>query len=304
MTRPTATAIAALALLAASAAGAQQQDFSKVEIRTQALTPSIAVLFGEGGNIGVSHGPDGTVLIDDQFAPLTPKIVAAVAAIPAKPVRFVVNTHWHFDHTGGNENFGKAGAVIVAHDNVRRRMSVEQVMKLFKVTIPAAAAAALPVVTFPDSVTLHLNGDTLSITHIPHAHTDGDVLVKFEKANILHAGDLYVRYGLPFIDLESGGSARGMIAAMDAILKQSDANTRIIPGHGDMATRADVEAFRAMLVAITDKVAAGIGAGKTLAQIQAEKPTAPWDATNKGFVKADDFVATIHASLTTPPSHR
>jgi glyoxylase-like metal-dependent hydrolase (beta-lactamase superfamily II) len=294
--------LATCALLLATPAAAQQ-DFSKVEIRTQALTPNVAVLFGAGGNIGVSHGEDGTVLIDDQYAPLTPKIVAAVAAIPASPVKFVINTHWHGDHAGGNENLGKAGAVIIAQDHVRQRLSTEQVSTFLKRTTPPSPKAALPVITFDQSVTLHLNGDTISVTHVPHAHTDGDALVKFETANILHTGDVFVRYGLPFIDIESGGSARGMISAQDAILALADANTRIIPGHGEVATRADVIAFRDMLAAIVNRVDAGIKAGKTLPQIQAEKPAAQWDTNPKAFVTGDAFVAMVHASLTAPQSH-
>jgi glyoxylase-like metal-dependent hydrolase (beta-lactamase superfamily II) len=292
----------ALALLLATPAAAQQ-DFSKVEIRTQALTPGVAVLFGAGGNIGVSHGEDGTVLIDDQYAPLTPKITAAIAAIPATPVRFVINTHWHGDHTGGNENLGKAGAVIIAQDHVRERMSTEQVSKFLKRTTPPSPRAALPVITFHHEVTLHLNGDTLSVTHVLHAHTDGDALVKFEKANILHTGDVFVRYGLPFIDIDSGGSARGMIAAQDAILALADADTKIIPGHGEVASRSDVAAFKAMLETIVNRVEAGMKAGKTLPQIQAEKPAAQWDTNPKAFITGDAFVATVHASLSNPKPH-
>jgi cyclase len=302
LTRSIAPAL--VSLLLATAAHAQADRFAAVTIRTQPLTPNVAVLFGEGGNIGVSHGPDGTVLIDDQYAPLTPKIVAAVAALPATPVKFVINTHWHGDHSGGNENLGKAGAVIIAQDHVRQRMSTQQVSTFLKRTSPPSPKAALPVITFDQSVTLHLNGDTIGVTHVPHAHTDGDALVKFQNANILHTGDVFVRYGLPFIDLDSGGSARGMIAAQDAILALADANTRIIPGHGEVATRADVIAFRTMLQTIVDRVEAGIKAGKTLAQIQAEKPAAEWDKNPKAFVTGDPFVAAVHASLTDPDPHK
>jgi cyclase len=287
-----------VALLLATPVAAQQQDFSKVEIKAETLAPGIAVLFGEGGNIGVSAGPDGTILIDDQFAPLTARIAAAVTRLGAPPVRFVLNTHWHGDHAGGNENFGKAGAVIVAQDNVRQRMSTAQVSQLFKSTTPAAPRAALPVITFTDSVTLHLNGDVISIIHAPGAHTDGDALVKFTRANILHTGDVFVRYaGLPFIDTESGGSARGMLAGVERALRLTDANTRIIPGHGAIASRADLLAFRTMLATVITRVAAGIKAGKPLAVIQAEKPAAQWDTDPKAFVRGDAFVATLYASL-------
>ena len=292
--------IAAIALLVAAPAAAQDNDMSKVEIKAQTLAPGIAVLFGAGGNIGVSAGPDGTILIDDQFAPLTPKIVAAVAKLGAPPVRFLLNTHWHGDHTGGNENLGKAGTVIVAQDNVRQRMSTEQVSKFLKSTTAAAPHAALPVITFAESLTLHLNDDDISVIHVHNAHTDGDAMVMFTKANILHTGDVFVRYGLPYIDIESGGSARGMIAGVDKAIALSDANTKIIPGHGEVATRADMIAFRAMLVTIVARVEAGIKAGKPLAAIQAAKPAAQWDKDPKAFVTGDAFVATLYASLKAP----
>ncbi len=292
--------LALAALCFAAPALAQAPDFDKVEIRTQALAPGIAVLFGEGGNIGVSAGPDGTILIDDQFAPLTAKIVAAVAAMGAPPVRFVLDTHFHFDHTGGNENFGKAGAVLIAQDNVRRRLVAGGLVRAAAVTIPPAPAAALPVATFGDGMTMHLNGDTLSLIHVANAHTDGDTIVKFRKANIIHTGDVYVRYGLPFIDTDGGGSIQGMIAGCDRILALSDAKTRIIPGHGEVATRADVAEFRAMLATIRDRVAAGIRAGKPLAVIKASKPAAQWDKDPKAFITGDAFVATIYANLKAP----
>jgi glyoxylase-like metal-dependent hydrolase (beta-lactamase superfamily II) len=177
------------ALLAAPAAA--QQDFSKVEIKVERIAPGVAVLFGAGGNIGLSYGEDGNVIVDDQFAPLTDKIAAAVRTVDPDPVRFVINTHWHFDHTGGNENFGKAGAVILAHDNVRARMSTEQFIKSMNRKVPASPKDALPVVTFGDGVTLHLNGDTLHVVHVVAAHTDGDSLVHWQKANVLHMGDTF-----------------------------------------------------------------------------------------------------------------
>jgi len=177
----------ALALLAAPAA-AQQQDFSKVEVKVERIAPGVAVLFGSGGNIGLSYGEDGNVIVDDQFAPLTDKIAAAVATLDGDPVRFVINTHWHFDHTGGNENFGRRGAVILAHDNVRARMSTEQFLAAMNRKVPPSPKDALPVVTFADGVTLHLNGDTLHVIHVANAHTDGDALVHWQKANVLHMG--------------------------------------------------------------------------------------------------------------------
>jgi glyoxylase-like metal-dependent hydrolase (beta-lactamase superfamily II) len=286
------------ALLAAPAAA--QQDFSKVEIKVERIAPGVAVLFGAGGNIGLSYGEDGNVIVDDQFAPLTDKIAVAVRTVDPDPVRFVINTHWHFDHTGGNENFGKAGAVILAHDNVRARMSTEQFIKSMNRKVPASPKDALPVVTFGDGVTLHLNGDTLHVVHVVAAHTDGDSLVHWQKANVLHMGDTFFhRVSFPFVDLSSGGSIDGVIAAANRGLGFSNAATRIIPGHGPVASRAELAGYRDMLVDIRSKVAAGIKAKRTLAQIQASAPAARYGMTD-GFIKPDQFVEAVYNSLRAP----
>jgi glyoxylase-like metal-dependent hydrolase (beta-lactamase superfamily II) len=289
-----------LALLAAPAA-AQQQDFSKVEVKVERIAPGVAVLFGAGGNIGLSYGEDGNIIVDDQFAPLTDKIAAAVATLDPDPVRFVINTHWHFDHTGGNENFGKRGAVIVAHDNVRARMSTEQFLAAMNMKVPPSPKDALPVVTFADGVTLHLNGDTLHVIHVANAHTDGDSLVHWQKANVLHMGDTFFhRASFPFIDLSSGGSIDGVIAAANRGLQIAGPATRIIPGHGPVATRAELAAYRDMLVDIRSKVAAGLRAKRTLAQIKASGPAARYGMPS-GFIKPDQFVEAVYNSLRTPP---
>ena len=290
-----------VASLAVTPAAAQDQDFSKVEIRVEKLAPGVAVLFGAGGNIGVSYGEDGNVIVDDQYAPLTDKIVAAIGTLDPDPVRFVVNTHWHGDHTGGNENFGKSGAVIVAHDNVRQRMSSEQVIRAFNMTVPPSPKAALPVVTFGNGATLHLNGDTLHLLHAANAHTDGDTLVHWMKGDVLHMGDTFFhRETFPFLDIGSGGSIGGLIAAADKGLELAGPNTRIIPGHGPLATRADLTAYRDMLVDIRGKVAAGLSAGRTLAQIQADKPAGRYGMAD-GFIKPDQFVEAVYNSLRSPP---
>jgi cyclase len=290
--------VVAAAFLAAP--GAAQQDFSKAEVKVERLAPGVAVLFGAGGNIGLSYGEDGNAIVDDQYAPLTPKIVAAVRALDPDPIRFVINTHWHGDHTGGNENFGKAGAVILAHDNVRIRLSSEQFMRLFNERVPASPKAALPVVTFSDDASLHLNGDTLRISHVEHAHTDGDSLVHWQKSNVLHMGDTFFnKVTFPFIDLDSGGSIDGMIKATEQGLAMANGQTRIIPGHGPVATRVDLAAYRDMLVDVRGKVAAGIAAKRTLAQIQAEKPVARYGMTD-GFMKPDQFVETVYRDLSNP----
>ena len=289
------------AALGVSGANAQQRDLSQVEVKTETVRPGVHVLFGAGGNIGVSSGPDGVFLIDDQFAPLTPKIQQAVAKISDQPVRFVLNTHWHGDHTGGNENFGKAGALIVAHDNVRVRMSSDQFLAAFNEKVPASPAGALPVVTFSETTTFHINGDALHVVHVPNAHTDGDSIVHFTRANVLHMGDTFFNNSYPFIDISSGGSIQGVIAAADRALALTNAETRVIPGHGSITDRQGLVAYRDMLRDITAKVQAGIDKRQTLAQIQAAKPTASHDARwGNGFIKPDQFVAFVHAGLTAP----
>jgi cyclase len=287
------TAISMIALT--TAATAQPAD---VKITAENLASGVDVLFGQGGNIGVSHGPDGTVLIDDQFAPLTPKIQAAVTALGATPVKFLINTHWHGDHTGGNENFGKTGALIMAHDNVRVRMATPQTRG--DRTTPASPKVALPVVTYHDGLSLHLNGDEVRTHHMHDAHTDGDSIVIWKKANVVHMGDLYFnKVTLPFIDLNSGGSAKGMLAAIEKTLMLINPQTKVIPGHGPMATHADLMGYRDMLKSVIDAVQAGISAGKNVDQIKTMKPAAKWDVPG-GFISADGFVETVYKSLTAP----
>jgi cyclase len=216
-------ALASGLLALAAHPAAAQQDFSKVEVKAEKVADGLWMLTGAGGNIGVSAGPDGVFLVDDQYAPLTDKIKAAVATVSDKPVRFVLNTHWHGDHVGGNENLGKDGAVLVAHENVRKRMSKEQFIKLFNRTVPASPAAALPLVTFAESLSFHLNGEDVDAIHVPPAHTDGDVIVFFRKVNVIHAGDTLFNGMYPVVDLSSGGSVDGMIGAADRILAVADA---------------------------------------------------------------------------------
>lgn len=293
---PLVPALFAIALLVAAPAAAQ--DFSDVEIEAIPVADSIWMLTGAGGNLGVSAGPDGVVLIDDQYAPLTPKIQAAIRKIRDVPIRFVLNTHWHGDHTGGNENLGKAGAVIVAHDNVRARMSVEQVMEVLGRTVPASPAAALPVVTFNDTVTFHLNGQTARGFHVAHAHTDGDTIVHFVEADVIHAGDILFNGIYPFIDTGSGGSIDGLLAAVDRILDIADDDTRIIAGHGPLATRDDVVKYRAMLQGVRDAVAKELAAGKDMDAIREADPLAPWnEAWGGGFMKPDRFLGIVASDL-------
>ena len=287
-----------LPLLSLPLSAAAQPDLSKVEITTTKLAEGLHVLFGAGGNIGVSSGKDGVFIIDDQYAPMTSKIKAAVAGITDKPIRFVLNTHWHGDHTGGNENLGGAGSIIVAHENVRKRMSVEQFLEAFNERVPASPAAALPVVTYADSVSFHLNGEEMHCFHLPPAHTDGDSVVHFKKANVIHTGDLFFNGLYPFIDASTGGSVDGMINAADKVLALANDATQIIPGHGPMAKKADLVAFRAMLAGVRDKMKPLVTAGKTLAEVQAAKPTRAFDEKwGKGFLKPEQFVAVAYAAM-------
>ena len=288
-------AIAAIPLLASA-----QQDFSKVEIKTTTLRDGTHMLTGAGGNMVASSGADGVFLIDDQYAPLSEKIRTALAALSDKPLRFVVNTHWHGDHTGGNEAVGKAGAVIVAHDNVRQRMSVEQFVRGSKV--PASPGAALPVVTFASGLTLHLNGDDVQVEHVAHAHTDGDALVKFQRANVLHMGDVYFNGLYPFIDAESGGSIDGVLLAVERGVALSDEATIVVPGHGPVSNRDELAKYGAMLKDYRDRIAAMKSEGKTLAQATAARPTAATDALlGKAFIKPDELVKSIYETLQAKP---
>ncbi|MES2858611.1 MAG: MBL fold metallo-hydrolase [Pseudomonadota bacterium] len=288
--------LAALAVAAFPLLAAAQQDLSKVEIKTTPLRDGTHMLTGAGGNIVASAGSDGVFIIDDQFAPLAGKIRAAVAKLSDKPVRFVVNTHWHGDHTGGNEEMGKAGAVIVAHGNVRKRMSAGQL--LLGNMVPPASGAALPVVTFTADLTLHLNGDEVKVQHVEHAHTDGDALVKFERANVLHMGDVYFNGLYPFIDAGSGGSIGGLLAAIDTGLALSDAETLVVPGHGPVSNRTELAAYGAMLKGFRDRIAAMKAEGKSLAQVIAAKPTASTDeALGKAFIKPQQLVTFIYETL-------
>ena len=284
-------------LLAAAPALAHQAPPPAAEIRVERIAPGIAVLFGRGGNIGISYGADGNILIDDQYAPATARVVAAVATLDPDPIRYVINTHWHGDHSGGNENLGRAGTVIVAHDNVRLRMSMAQVVR--GEAVPASPGGALPVITFSENLTFHLNGDDIRAIHVDNAHTDGDSLIYWTRANVLHMGDTYFNGMLPFIDLDSGGSIDGAIAAVETGLRLANEETRIIPGHGPMARRADLVRYRDMLVDLRSRVGQGIAAGRTLDQIKAERLADGYGPPN-GFISPDSLIETIHRSLTRP----
>jgi cyclase len=290
--------IGALALLAVMPLAVAQQDMSKVVIESQKVAEGVYMLTGAGGNIGVSVGEDGIVMIDDQFQELTPRIQEALAKLSPKPVRFVINTHWHFDHVGGNENFGKAGAVILAHGNVRKRMSTTQLVKMFNREVPASPHIALPVVTFESDVTVHYNDEELYVFHVDNAHTDGDGLILFKKANVLHTGDTLFNGFYPFIDVDSGGSIDGMIASADKVLAMVNDQTKIIPGHGPLATPQDLRAFRNMLTKLRENVAKLIQEGKSLEETITAAPTKDLDAVwGKGFLKPEQVVQMVYMDL-------
>ncbi len=287
-----------LSIAIAPAVKSHAEERPEVEIKSQKLTDGIYVLFGRGGNIGLSVGEDGAYIIDDQFAPLSEKINSAIDKITKTPVKFVVNTHWHFDHTGGNENFGKEGAVIVAHENVHKRMSTRQEMKAFNRVVEAAPKVAQPSVTYQKEMSLKLNNDKMRIVHVANAHTDGDSLIYFEEDNVLHMGDCYFKIGYPFIDLGSGGSIDGYINALETGLALSNDKTQIIPGHGPMANKSELAAYTKMLKDIRKNVAELKADGKSLEATIAAKPSAKYDAKNGvAFIKPEQIVTAIYNSL-------
>ena len=278
-----------------------QQDMSNVQITAESLGGGVYMMMGSGGNIGVSVGDDGVFVIDDQLAPLTDKILAAIAVITSEPVRFVFNTHWHGDHTGGNENMGQTGALIVAHENVRQRMSMDQVLERIgrpASETPASPEGAWPVVTFTEEVTFHLNGDDMHAVYVPNAHTDGDAIVNFVRANVVHMGDTFFRDRFPFIETATGGSIDGIIAAAGTGLALMDAETKVIPGHGALSSRENLVEYRDALRTKRNAVAALMEQGMSLEQIQAARPLrAQAAASGQNEAAEGGFVATIHFGL-------
>ncbi|MGH7586928.1 MAG: MBL fold metallo-hydrolase [Gemmatimonadales bacterium] len=292
-----------LALTAACAAVPAAAQQPEMNVTVTPVAAGVWMLTGPGGNIGVSIGPDGVILVDDQVAPVVPKIREALATLDARPPRFVLNTHWHGDHTGGNEAFGQAGAIILAHDNVRVRLSTEQFIADFNQRIPPSPAGALPVITFTEAVTLHLNGGEVHVFHVAPAHTDGDAVVHFRTANLVHGGDVLFTGMYPFIDLSSGGSAAGMIAALGRLAELGDEQTKFIPGHGPLATRADVRAARDLLRALCQRVQALAKSGQSVEAIVAAKPTKDHDGRFANpFITGDLFTKVLATDLTRPGS--
>ncbi len=269
-----------------------------VKITPVALTGQIYMVTGKGGNLGVFTGGDGTFLIDDQYAPLTEEIVKVIKSVGGEYPKFLINTHYHGDHTGGNENLGKGGTLIFSHDNVRERLSAGSFLKAFNSRRPPVSGVGLPVVTFSENMSFHLNGDTVRAVHMPHAHTDGDSFIVFKNANVIHAGDLFFNGFYPFIDVGHGGSLKGMIAAVDRLLSMADENTKIIPGHGPLANSDDLSNYRQMLAVAHDRLKKFREDGKTAAEVIAAKPLADLeDEWGDGLFTGDRWIEVIYSGV-------
>jgi glyoxylase-like metal-dependent hydrolase (beta-lactamase superfamily II) len=291
-------ACALAALMATFPFAATAQD-KEVEYIPTALSGTVTMIKGRGGNIAVSAGADGVFIIDDQLQPLTDQLLVAIRKISEQPIRFVINTHYHGDHVGGNETLGKSGAVIIAHDNIRQRMTTDQFSRFFNSTTPAWTADALPVVTFNDRVTLHLNGEAVTVYHVPRGHTDGDAIVHFPESNVVHMGDIFFNGLYPFIDLDGGGGIQGMIAGSEMGMGMADAETRIIAGHGPLGDLESLTEYHAFLVQARDKVQALVDRGMSLEQVVSAKPTAQWDESlGKVWITPEQMVTFIYNSLT------
>ena len=293
-------AVIVFAFFTAIQAFGQGQDFSKVEMKVQKVAGSVYMLQGAGGNIGASVGDDGIVIVDDEFLPLAEKIEAALKGIADKPVKVVLNTHWHGDHTGSNQHFGEK-VPIVAQENVRKRLASGGKTRFGEVK--PAEKTALPIITFEDKVSVHLNGEDIRAIHFPNGHTDGDSVIFFTQSNVVHMGDDFFNGGtFPFIDIDSGGSVQGMIAGDEKVLAEVPDDVKIIPGHGPLATKEDLRKFVNVLKETSAAVEAGIKKGKTLDQLKQEKVLAKWDSWGQGFIKTDVFVEILYDSLKNKPT--
>lgn len=293
--------LAGFTWLAQSPVTAQAPDFSKADFRTEKLGDNLFVLFGGGGNIAVITGPDGALVVDSDVIELSPKLRAALTLVTEKPARFLLNTHFHFDHAGGNAALGRGGTVIVAHDNVRKHLQTRQVVNLggdIVIATEPTEPAGLPVVTFADGLKFHVNGDVVAAYHVSNAHTDSDAFVYFEKANVLHTGDLFMSIGYPFVDGGNGGTLDGLIAAHARALKLCNEQTRIIPGHGPVTDRATLQAYHDMLVTIRQRVADLARRGRTLEQVRAAQPTKEFDERwGKGYIKPELFLERVYIGV-------
>ncbi len=291
-------ALVFLGILVCFGVQAEEDRFAGVEIQTTQVAPGIYMLVGKGGNIGVSAGADGVFMIDDQFAPLTDRITAAVAALSDQPIRFLVNTHWHGDHTGGNENLGNQGVLIVAHDNVYVRMSGDTEIAASDTVAPGSPKVALPVITFNDNVTFRLNGEEISVVHYRNSHTDGDSVIHFRNADVIHTGDIFFNGFYPFIDVSSAGSVDGLISSIKTLLALTDDNTRIIPGHGPLSDKQGLQGYLEMLETVRDRMNKLIAEGISLEEIIELKPNADYDAAlGNGFINPEQFLRILYSDL-------
>lgn len=275
---------------------AQAQDFSKVEIKATKVAGNVYMLQGSGGNIGVSVGPDGILIVDDQFAPLADKIKATLKTLGDGKLKFVLNTHYHGDHTDGNVAFGPE-ALIIAQENVRKRLSTEQVSKFFKRTTPPAPKEALPVVTFDHAVSVFFNGEEIKVIHFPHSHTDGDSIIFFTNSNVIHMGDNFFNPRFPVVDLEAGGNVVGMTKTVGEVISKLPAGVKIIPGHGPLSEADGLKAFHRMLLETTDIVRKKKKDGKTLEKIKAEGLPEEWKSWGEGYIKTDVWLELVYNSL-------
>lgn len=286
-------------LLSAGAVWAQQQDFSKVQIKVTHVAGTVYMLEGAGGNIGVSVGDDGIIIVDDQFAPLAEKIRAGLKGITDKPVKFVINTHWHGDHTGGNPQFGET-STIIAQTNVRKRLAEGGDYPQPLGHVAPMAKAGLPIITFDHDVTVHENGEDIHAIHFPSGHTDGDSVIFFTQSKVVHMGDDFVTYGFPFIDLNSGGSVKGMINAVEHVMQQLAPDVKVIPGHGPLSTVADLKPFLEMLKETSAIVQKGIDQHKSLEQLKKENVLGAYSAKwspKDAFINTDRFLETLYNDL-------
>lgn len=290
------TILAVIVLLAFPVLASAQNDLSKVEIKATKVNGNVYMLQGSGGNIGVSVGSDGILIVDDQFAPLADKIKATLKTLGEGKLKFILNTHWHGDHTGGNAQFGRE-APIIAHDNVRKRLSTEQRLEFFKETVAASPKEAWPVITFDQSLSVHFNGEEIRVIHFPHGHTDGDSVIFFTTSNVVHMGDDFFAGSFPFVDLDSGGSVQGLTKNIGEIIPKLPAGAKLIPGHGPISTIDDLKAYHRMLIETTEIVRKKIAAKKTLEQIKKDGLPAEWKSWGEGFIKTDQWIAIVHGSL-------
>lgn len=272
---------------------------SHLELSTTKLTDSMYVIHGSGGNVILSIGNDGIILVDDQYAPITEKMKSVIANITNKPIKFVINTHWHPDHVGGNEKLGEAGAIIISHDNVRKRLSNDQFFELINQTIPALSKKGLPIITFSDNMTFYQNNDEIRISYLDNGHTDGDSAVYFTQNNVIHVGDDFSDRAYPFMDLSTGGSIDGLISSLQSIISMIDNDTKVVAGHSGISNQTKVKDYVGMLIDVRSVISNMIKEGKTLDEIIQSKPTSQYDTTYRdySFIKPKDFVTNLYESL-------